>query len=303
MLGASMGDGESAAILFMAVCSAIWAWAAWRWTRSIAFAVVGAVAAQAAFFLIAPETGILIFVGVVALIAGFIHGGSRNAGRLRRLAGYALLAIGVAAPIAETIYVGLAFGAFCDRNSGTKILRRVDNVTAFADERGDGLRICHYCAAPLYRYVDVLVTDRWLNSDRSRINADKDGFYRLTGGKKGDAGCASEEMPYWNESLKGRCLISAKIERSDAPYRIRTESHEHKTSVGLVKEQREVYSSADGRTIVATYGAFERDVGQMWFERLEMAFRGGHYKRWSKLCPYRRDQPQLMIDKIFPPAR
>ncbi len=305
-----MGD-ESAGILFLGVCSAFWTWAAWQWTRSIAFAVVGAAAAIAAYFLIAPEIGILTFVALVALIAGFIHGGSWRAGPLRRFAGLALLVVGVAAPIAETIYVASSFGAFCDRNSGTRILQRVDSVTAFADERGDGLFICHYCAAPLYRYADVLVTDRWPAFARSRINADKDGFYRLTGGKAGDAGCTAAEMPYWNSSLKGLCLIAAKIERSDAPYRIRAELHEHKTSVGMVKERREVYASADGRTIVATYGAFEREIGQMWFEGLEMAFRDawfavagrGRYKRSSDFCPAQRGRPQLTIDKIFPPAR
>lgn len=219
--------------------------------------------------------------------------------------------MGAAAPIAESMYVSTSFGALCDRNNGTKILQQVSNVAAFADERGDGSYICHYCAAPLYRHVDVLVTNRWLNFTRSTINATEDGVYRLVGGKKGDAGCASAEMPYWNDGLKGLCLIPAKIERSDAPYRIRTEAHEHKTSVGIVKERREVYATADGRTVVATYGSLDRAVGQLWFERLEMAFRDvwygvaglGEYERWSESCRSGRGQPQLMIDKIFPPAR
>lgn len=295
-----------AALFFQALCSAIAAWAAWRWTRSKGGAIAGAVVPVALFFLVAPEIGVLTFVALAALAAGFVHGGPGTAGRLRHLAGFALLAIGAAAPIAEAMYLKQSFGAACDRFSGTRILQKVSGVTAFADERGDGYYICHYCAAPLYRHVDVIVTGRWLNFTRSSINAPDDGVYRLTGGRKGDAGCASAEMPYWNQNLKGRCLISSKIERSDAPYRIRTELLEHKTPAGVVKERREVYATADGRTVIATDGSLTRQVGQLWFEGLEMAFRdvwkGGKYERWNEHCPSRRGQPQLMIDKIFPPA-
>lgn len=295
-----------AALLFQALCSAIAAWAAWRFTRSVAGAIVGALVPVALFFLVAPELGILTFVALAALIAGFVHGGPRTAGRLRKFAGYALLAIGAGAPVAEAMYLKQSFGAACDRFNGTRILQKVSGVTAFADERGDGAYICHYCAAPLYRHVDVLVTDRWLNFTRTSINAPSDGVYRLVGGRMGDAGCASAEMPYWNQNLKGRCLISSKIERSDAPYRIRTEQLEHKTPAGVVKERREVYATADGRTVIAADGSVTRQVGQLWFERLEMASRdvlkGGKQERWSQHCPSGRGQPQLMIDKIFPPA-
>jgi hypothetical protein len=302
---------EIAILLLMALGCAIAAWAAWQWTRSIVAAVLGGAALVALFFAIAPELGTLTVVALVALVAGFLHGGPRKSGRTRRIAGYALLALGFAAPVTETVYVNASFGAVCDRLNGTRILQPVTNVTAFADERGDGSYICHYCAAPLYRHVDVLVTDRWLNYSRSALKAEALGYYRLVGGKQGDAECAVTEMPYWGgESLKGRCLVPTKIERSDAPYRIRVELLEHKTSAGLVKERREVYATAEGRT-VATYGSVERPVDQFWFEKLEMAFNDlwygisglGTYDRWSTSCRSARGQPQLMIDKIFPPAK
>jgi len=312
-----MGTGI-AILLLQALCCAVAGWAGWQWTRSWVFAVVAALAPIAAFFIVAPEIGILTFIAVVALIAGLIHGGPRRsaAGQSirgpfgNRILAYALLVVGFAAPIAEAIYLSSTFGAFCDRNSGTRILKTVTNVPSFVDER-DGSHMCHYCAAPLYRHVDIRITDQWSSYLKSRLKAEENGVYRLTGAAKGAPGCAPLELMYSVVDLRGRCVVATRIEQTDAPYRIRVEMLEHQTAVGIVKERREVFASADGTTVVATDGSLSRRVGQLWFEGLEMAFRRvwhalagqSTYSGWEESCPSRRSQPMLTVDKIFPPAR